>query len=172
MVWAVYEQGLHRVEPGNPGYGKGPSVPMFVIPKTDEECSFQVNYKVGPCVRRPGGRVWAWYVCTFTKGTTQRCGCRRKPGARSRWRGRRPCVICGRLPFWWRLSPPVCEETTGHHVARAMEMMMPRRLGFAFDSSVPYAHYFDDLFVIPSHFHSVPYANGPSAFWDSPAYTQ
>ena len=33
----------------------------------------------------------------------------------------------------------------GCHVARGMEMMMPRRLEFEFDCSVPYDHYRPDL---------------------------
>ena len=54
----------------------------------------------------------------------------------------------------------------------AMEMMMLRCSGFAFDASFPYDHYFDDLLVIFGHFHSIPSVNGSFAFWDPPEYTR
>ena len=45
MARAVYKQGLHRVEPGNLGCGKGLFAPMSVIPmmmkeySSDEDCT-------------------------------------------------------------------------------------------------------------------------------------
>ena len=48
MVLALEVQGhLVLLRRGMPGYGKSPSAPIFIIPKTEEKCSLIFNCQLG-----------------------------------------------------------------------------------------------------------------------------
>ena len=171
MVCALERQN-HLVPIGErmPGSGLKPSAPIFVIPKTDEKCSFIFNCKLGnkaydgpnPPMKLPN------LLCEkFLSWSVQRRARQRdrylvkldltncypslklpmKAWGSFRVQGSEGVSDLRSLPFGWRFSPPICQETVTAVLQRVLRRM-PLPQGYESWDDVDYDHYLDDLLFV------------------------
>ena len=156
-----------------PGYGLLPCAPIFVTPKTAEKPFFIFNCKLGNSAfdgPNPPMKLPNLFTLRekFVDGAVQR-----RPRSNDRfmvkldltncypwlklppeaWGGFRVQGSCGvylrSLPFGWRLSPPICQETVAGFLHQLVRQL-PLPKGYDSGDEVDFDHYLDDLLFVES----------------------
>ena len=175
MVRALEEQG--DLVPNNenlPGWGMQPSAPIFVILKTEEECSFIFNCKLGnkafsgpnPPMKLHNlftlrDKFLHWTVQYRAKSVDSYLvkldltDCYPSLKLPSQVWGSfrvqgyaRVSDLCS-LPLGWRFSSPICQETVAAILYRLLRQM-PLSSGYGLLEEVDFNHYLDDLLLVES----------------------
>ena len=173
MVLALEHQGhLVQLHPGMSGYGKPPSAPIFIIPKTAEKCSLMFNCQLGnkkfegpnPPMKLPNlytlkRKFLSWRVqpqsgaCAQFLVKLDLTNCYPSLLLPSKvWGTFRSQGLVGvddlrLLPFGWRFSPAVCQEVVVEILDRLLRML-PLPAGYSSWEEVDFDHHLDDLLFV------------------------